>query len=479
MAPAETPAAQAKIILFAVALGERILAEQSDRIQAVPPNIHAETDRGGNIHHHAGIRPMGQRREARGACQVRYGVAARDIGIAQDSGIVRERASRPNLGRAVRGLAQPRQPVRRNQRVAVEQHRVPTPGGTQAGIGAGRKSAVGPMADQPDTADFREIVQGRRLRARSGEQSSTTITRAPAGTVVNTLSRQARVFSRLPCTGTTTSVLRRRRTIGAGVALIAGTATGAADRRCLQTGSIGLPSKSRPSSPQTRTCPEMRARASRGTWKARGRASNPRPALSISVSLPCTATGLAQMRTRSERGLAPGPLGARPSPVIPPRAPRPYLRRALSPIAGRDCRSGPFPGGERSPLPRISIPPEAEEKRNAAGVKRATRGRPRRPRAGLPDSTVPIEGPHRRRLRTIRAFRPRGRSPPRLRQRPASSRFSSAPLRAPQQRRPHPAITAGRRRVPSRLPGHRSGPRLPRAAVPPLAPAGRDRPSRG
>ena len=141
------------------------------------------------------------------------------------------------------------------------------------------------MADQPDTPDLHEAVRGRS-RVRSGEAVVHDDHAGAGGRVANTLSRQARVFSptamhRDHHVGRLTPAPDNR---GRGGRSIAGRRDrGRADRRGLQTGSNWaskqIAAHLRPA--QHGLLRQMRARAAAEPGKPRGRASNPRPALSV------------------------------------------------------------------------------------------------------------------------------------------------------------------------------------------------------
>ena len=98
------------------------------------------------------VQPVGRR-------LVRLGIAAGRPGVAQDAGVVRQRGDGADIGGAVGRLSQPLQPVRRDERVAVQQHHVASLRGADAGIGAGGEALRPVVAQQGDLPLADQAVQ--------------------------------------------------------------------------------------------------------------------------------------------------------------------------------------------------------------------------------------------------------------------------------------------------------------------------------
>src|SRR5439155_20749281 len=88
VAPTEMPGAKAEIVLLAIALGEHILAEESDLIEAVPPNVEAEADADRKVRDEARVRALRDLIQSSGLVRLGYLVAAVPIGVADDRRVV-------------------------------------------------------------------------------------------------------------------------------------------------------------------------------------------------------------------------------------------------------------------------------------------------------------------------------------------------------------------------------------------------------
>ena len=128
-APAEMAGAQAEVVFLAVALGEHIFPQQANRVEAVAPEIQAEADAGRQILDGSAVGLLRQGISGDDGGEVRHRVAAVPAGVAEDGGVVGQRRRGADIRRAVCGGAQTNEPARRHQRVAVQQHHVPTGAG--------------------------------------------------------------------------------------------------------------------------------------------------------------------------------------------------------------------------------------------------------------------------------------------------------------------------------------------------------------
>ena len=209
VAPAEMPCPDAEVVLFAVALGEDVLAQHSRGVQAVALDVDAEPHRARNVDDPPGIRRVAERVQPCRLLQIRNCVFVLVAGIAQDRGVIRKRRRSADAWRRVGCLPQTLQPARRHQRIAVQQHHVARRIVAHADIGAGGKSQVRRIGVQRDAPLVCQLAK-RFADVGVGRGIIHDVDACPTGKVRQHDSRHARVKSSAPYTGMTISTPRFR-----------------------------------------------------------------------------------------------------------------------------------------------------------------------------------------------------------------------------------------------------------------------------
>ena len=168
MPPAGCPGPHAVIGFFTVAPAEVPLVEGARLRQAVPPQIHAETDRRWDVDRPARIGLPEDLVELRRRPAGRESVRLKRDGIAGQGRVVGEGGHRPDKV-ALRRPPEPVEPARRHEGVAVEEHHVTVGMQGEAAVGRGDKAQVGGMFQKRELPAAGPCAEhGREFRLRAG-----------------------------------------------------------------------------------------------------------------------------------------------------------------------------------------------------------------------------------------------------------------------------------------------------------------------
>ena len=164
VAPPRLQDAHAEVVFLAVPASEAPGIERSELGDGVPADIHAEADRGRQVHRAPRV---GGCEEAVKRCESersRQHAAPPLEGIGADGGVVREGRHRCDVGGAMRAGVKPVEPVVGDFGVAVEQHHVAVGMQGHPEVDRPDEAQVLRVAHQGDPSAARELVQILRDR---------------------------------------------------------------------------------------------------------------------------------------------------------------------------------------------------------------------------------------------------------------------------------------------------------------------------
>ncbi len=159
MPPAERAGAHAEVVFLGVALAPARLVEQAGSAQGGALDVHAKSDRGGDLHANVGIRRRAQRVHVHYIQAVRQVVVGERPGQRQDRRPVGERRHRTDIRFGVGRPPQLCQPPRRNQRVRIQQHHVAPGVQLHAPVHRGHETEIRGILQQGDFFGGRELPQ--------------------------------------------------------------------------------------------------------------------------------------------------------------------------------------------------------------------------------------------------------------------------------------------------------------------------------
>ena len=164
VAPAVVAGAETEIVFLAIALGEDVLTEGSDLVEAVAAEVEAEAYADGDVDDVAGVCLLGEGVQRGGFGEVGDGVGSGrvwiEVGVADDGAVVGEGSDGADVWRAVGGSAEAVEPAGGDEGVAVEQDGVAAGGVMEPGVRGGGEAGILGQADEDDAAAGGEVVEG-------------------------------------------------------------------------------------------------------------------------------------------------------------------------------------------------------------------------------------------------------------------------------------------------------------------------------
>ena len=150
MPPPEVTGADAEIILFTVPLGEHVLPQQADFLQALVTQIEAKAMPRRDLHHPIAIGAMGQSIEPQRGRFIGEWIGSVFTRVAEDAGAIGKRRRGADIVGAVRRRGEPLDPAWRDQCIAVQQDDIAVAGGADPTIRGRGKPAISRLAVEHD-----------------------------------------------------------------------------------------------------------------------------------------------------------------------------------------------------------------------------------------------------------------------------------------------------------------------------------------